>query len=101
MSSRGWSGLGSLDNAESGLELWRLAVLVGDHPPLKALVLSGKPFEAIRAEVLSQSASRRSGQSECAAGGRSGSLETVQGGSAKNGREDECGKLQHEFLSRD
>ena len=56
--SRLLAGLGSLENAEAGLALWRLALLVHEHPDLERAVFGDKPFAALREELSGSRAGR-------------------------------------------
>ncbi len=40
-------GVGDLMDARSGLDLWRLAEEASRHPPVKAAILSGEPWERV------------------------------------------------------
>lgn len=48
IASRLLAGLGGMDNAEAGFELWRLAVLAHGHPEVERAMLSGEGFQALR-----------------------------------------------------
>jgi pyruvate,water dikinase len=44
-------GLGTVNSAQAGLELWRLAEVAGARPELKALVLSPEPWVSLRPKL--------------------------------------------------
>ena len=44
-------GLGDIDSAQAGLELWRLADMARARPGLQKLILSGRPWVEIRPEL--------------------------------------------------
>jgi phosphohistidine swiveling domain-containing protein len=58
VASRLLAGLGSLDNAEAGLALWRLARLAHEHPEVRQQVLSNERFEALRPRLAATEGGR-------------------------------------------
>jgi pyruvate,water dikinase len=58
VASRLLSGLGSLDNAEAGLALWRLAALAHEHPDLEAIIRTSDGFESLRPRIAATEGGR-------------------------------------------
>jgi len=51
IASRLFAGVGGMDHAEAGLELWRLAVLAHEHSGVERAILSGDSYEAVRERI--------------------------------------------------
>ncbi len=56
--SRLLAGLGSLDSAEAGLELWRLAALAAGHPEVEIAVRGASTFDELRRRLAAPAGGR-------------------------------------------
>jgi pyruvate,water dikinase len=53
LANRLLGGLGNMDSAESGLDLWRLAAFAHEHPEVERTILDSRKFACVRVDLLS------------------------------------------------